>query len=302
MTPYVGCGRARDLLEGLVDGELSMPDQLAVESHLRWCDTCALRVTDMRLIGESLRALSTTRPGEDVATARLTVLNEGLLLRVRAERDQSLASRLREMFIDRRWLWPALGATAAVLLCVAATVSVMHASASRLPDSLAVVISALGTPGSERNPLRPADNGISIPILTEDEGERAGGRLEQLPVQDALYVFGAVVSRDGSIASFEMLSSDEKGANGDPDAQGHAIADAVRTARFMPAQTPLGRAVAVDMVWLFAKTTVVMPLETPRSRPTPSDTRAKDQPKPVAPGQPGVPVSGSATPRRSATA
>ena len=43
-----------------------MADQLAVESHLRWCDTCALRVEDMRLIGASLRATSTARPADDV--------------------------------------------------------------------------------------------------------------------------------------------------------------------------------------------------------------------------------------------
>ena len=54
MTQYVGCDQARTLLEGLIDGELSMVDQLAVESHLRWCDTCALRVADMRVIGRKL--------------------------------------------------------------------------------------------------------------------------------------------------------------------------------------------------------------------------------------------------------
>ena len=48
MTQYVGCDHARTLLEGLIDGELSMADQLAVESHLRWCETCALRVSQWR--------------------------------------------------------------------------------------------------------------------------------------------------------------------------------------------------------------------------------------------------------------
>ena len=55
MIPYLGCEHARELLEGFVDGELAMADQVAVESHLRWCRTCAARVEDMRLIGASLR-------------------------------------------------------------------------------------------------------------------------------------------------------------------------------------------------------------------------------------------------------
>jgi hypothetical protein len=158
------------------------------------------------------------------------------------------------------------------------------------------------SPGSEQNPLRPADNGISIPRLSEDEGERAGGTLELMPVDDAIYTFRAVVSRDGSVAAFEMLLSDDNGTGkGTSGTQDQAIVDAVRTARFTPAQTPLGQAVAVDMVWVFAKTTVVVPLDTPRPRPTPSDTRAKNTAKP-SPQPPGVPVSGSAVPRRSATA
>ena len=147
MTQYVGCDRARTLLEGLIDGELSMPDQLAVESHLRWCDTCALRVEDMRLIGGSLRATSAARPAEGVDDGALTALTESLLVRVRAERALSFASRVREMVADSRLLWPALGATASVLLCVAAASSVLRASTIQEPDSLAAMISALGSPG-----------------------------------------------------------------------------------------------------------------------------------------------------------
>ena len=126
MTQYVGCNHARTLLEGLLDGELSMAEQLAVESHLRWCDTCALRVADMRVIGASLRDQSAARQLGDDEDATLTALTEGVLVRVRAESAQSVRSRVREMFVDRRLLWPALGATSAVLLCVAAAVNVLH--------------------------------------------------------------------------------------------------------------------------------------------------------------------------------
>ena len=205
MTQYVGCDHARTLLEGLIDGELSMADQLAVESHLRWCDTCALRVEDMRTIGDSLRAQSGPRPVIDVADDSLTALTEGVLVRVRAERDQSIRSRMGEMLTDRRFLWPALGATSAVLLCVAAAFSVLHASISRTPESLAAMISALGSPGSIQRPLRPADNGISIPRLSHDEVGRIGNALELMPEDDVIYAVRTVVGRDGSVADWEIL-------------------------------------------------------------------------------------------------
>ena len=38
-----------------------------------------------------------------------------------------------------------------------------------------------------------------------------------------------------------------------------AVMDAVRQSRFAPAQTPVGRAVAVNMVWLIVVTTVQQP-------------------------------------------
>jgi hypothetical protein len=308
MTQYVGCDQARTLLEGLIDGELSMADQLAVESHLRWCDTCALRVEDMRLIGASLRATSAARPAEDVDDGALTVLTESMLVRVRTERAQSFASRLREMVTDSRLLWPALGATASVLLCVAAASSVLRASTIQEPDSLAAMISALGSPGSEMRPLRPADNGISFPRLSDDDGMRASGTIEQIPEDDVIYAFRTVIGRDGSLSDTELLSGDDtpladRRAVARAAAQEMALLNAVNKTRFVPAQTPLGHAVAVDMVWLVAKMTVAAPVSL-RSRPAPVETRAKEAQKPVAAPEPvAPPLSGQpATLRDSSTA
>jgi hypothetical protein len=296
MTQYVGCDHARTLLEGLVDGELSMADQLAVESHLRWCDTCALRVEDLRLIGGSLRATSTARLSNDVDDRALTALTESLAVRVRAERAQSFASRLREMVADSRLLWPAIGATASVLLCVAAASSVLRASTIQEPDSLAAMISALGSPGSEMRPLRPADNGISFPRLSDDDGMTTSGTIEQIPEDDVIYAFRTVIGRDGNLADWELLSGDDtpradRRAVARAAAQEMALLDAVSKTRFVPAQTPLGHAVAVDMVWLIAKTTVAAP-DTLRGRPASVDTRAKEIRKPAATEPAAPPVSG----------
>lgn len=310
MTQYVGCDQARTLLEGLIDGELSMADQLAVESHLRWCDTCALRVSDMGVIGTALRSQSAARMPADPNDAALTVVSEGLLVRLRAERAQSFTSRVREMFADRRWLWPAVGATAAVFLCLAAASNVLHASISHEPESLAAMISAIGSPGTELRPLRPADNGITIPRLSEDEAQRAGDTLEGMPEEDAIYTVRTTVGRDGSVANYEMLLSDDappsdRKAVARAAAQELAVLNAVRQTRFTPAQTPLGRAVAVDMVWVIAKTTAIPgPPESLRRR-APLETQAKEGAKPSnrEPAATGPPVSGQPTmPRRSATA
>ena len=51
MTPYVGCEYARERLEALLDNELSVDEQVLVESHVRWCRTCADRIEDFQLIG-----------------------------------------------------------------------------------------------------------------------------------------------------------------------------------------------------------------------------------------------------------
>ena len=305
MTQYVGCDHARTLLEGLIDGELSMAEQLAVESHLRWCDTCALRVEDMRLIGGSLRATSAAQPADGVDDGALTVLRETMLVRVRAERAQSLPSRVREMVADRRLLWPAIGATAAVLLCVAAASSVLRASTIQEPDSLAAMISAIGSPGSEMRPLRPADNGISFPRLSEDDGMSASGTIEQIPEEDVIYAFRTVIGRDGRPSDWELISGDDtppadRRAVARVAAQELALLNAVSRTRFVPAQTPLGHAVAVDMVWLIAKTTVAAP-GTLRSRPASVATRAKEPPKPAGTEPAAPPVSGQPAPLPDST-
>ena len=55
MIPYLDCPAAQGMLEAFVDRELAVTDQVALESHLRWCRVCAARVEDLQLIGVSLR-------------------------------------------------------------------------------------------------------------------------------------------------------------------------------------------------------------------------------------------------------
>lgn len=242
MTPYVGCPAARELLERFVDGDLSTEEQVGLDAHLRWCDTCAARVDDLRLIGAGVRCGAAVRmPGTGEARV-LTVAQSDLLTRIRAERDQSLAVRWQAMFADMRFLWPAMGATAAVVACVYGATMVNRIARAEHPYSMADRITTLADPGSDRNPLqlhaqmlapRPIDHGPS---------------LDAIPADEAVFALAAVVTRDGRIARYELLQRDES-------AYVSALLEAVKQSRFTPARTSDG-AVAVNMVWLLARTTV----------------------------------------------
>jgi len=271
MTPYVGCEYARERLEGLLDDELSVDEQVLVESHVRWCRTCADRIEDFQLIGTSIRVgppkLALAREVEPASSA----VYSRVMMRMRAERDQAFAVRLREMFADMRLLWPALGATMAVLVCLSVAIGVLKSTSSERPSSLATRLEAMN-PGSEANPLRPDNNarvdryfdkfvdsdragGISIPRVMDDGASVAG-----IPGEEAMFTMAMVVNREGRITTAEMLNSERGSHNAERALHANeAVLDAVRQSRFAPAQTPIGRTVAVNMVWLIFVTTVQTP-------------------------------------------
>jgi len=282
MTPYVGCEYARERLESFIDEELSVEEQVAVESHVRWCRTCAARIEDMQLIGASMRVGSPVlRNTGDVDPAVRAVYSR-VLMRLRAEREQSFPVRVREQFTDMRLLWPALGATLAVVLCASVAAEVLKKASIERPESLATRLEAMANPGSELNPLRPDNNARINPYFEKYvDSDRAGGismprvmdegvSFRDIPDQEAMFTMATVVSRDGRIANLELLKSERTGATSEKAVHANdveAVLDAVRQSRFAPAQTPVGRAVAVNMVWLFVVTTVQTPTPDPHRGP-----------------------------------
>jgi hypothetical protein len=289
MMRYIGCEYARARLEALVDGELSVDEQVAVESHVRWCRTCAARIEDLQLIGVSVRDGSPSLAGAIEVEPAISAVCSRVLMRVRAEHEQALGVRVRELFIDMRLLWPALGATLAVLLCVSAAAGVLRSASIERPQSLATRLQAMASPGSELNPLRP-DNNARVDRYFEKyvDSDRAGGismprvlddrvSFEGIGDEEAMFTMATVVSREGRIANAELLKSERTGGGAQrADHAGHeeALLDAVRQSRFAPAQTPVGRAVAVNMVWLIVVTTV----QTPGPQPTDQVTQAATTP------------------------
>ena len=71
----------------------------------------------------------------------------------------------------------------------------------------------------------------------------------------------AVVTREGKIGDYALLEQVRRAAMSRASGTGgqrawHGVLHAVRQSRFAPAQRPGGQVVAVNMVWLFARTTV----------------------------------------------
>jgi len=242
MISYLGCEAAREMLQAFVDRELPMVDQVGLESHLRWCDTCAARVEDLRTIGTGIR-LCAAVPGLHVEDPRaLAVIQSEVLTRIRAERVQSLSVWCRELFTDMRFLWPAIGATAAVVMCLYAMTSVNRVARAEHPYSMAERIATLANPGSDRNPLQ-LDSRMLAPRPLDH-----GSSLDLLPAEEVVFALAAVVTREGKVANFELLGPDES-------AHVSALLEAVKQSRFTPARTSDG-AVAVNVVWLLTRTTV----------------------------------------------
>ena len=255
MTPYLTCDAARDLLEAFVDDELRIEQQVAVESHLRWCRVCSARVADMRLVGDSMRliAAGTTYRTEDAHD--LGVIQAGVLARVGAERDQSMLVQCKDLFEDMRLLWPALGASAAVMACLfAATAVFAMATAEENSRSMAAVIETLANPGSDRNPI-DLDARMSAPRSLDTSLV-----FDSVLADDTAYTVSAVVTREGRVANYELLLADGPGGRrhsaAATDLNSAALLAAVKRTRFAPAQDTAGDTVAVNVVWLVARTTV----------------------------------------------
>jgi len=254
MIPYLDCRAAQLLLEAFVDGELAVHDQVALESHLRWCSVCAARVEDMQAIGASLRLTSCALRAVDGADEGLASVVSEVLTRIQTEREQSAWTQLRSMCSDMRFFWPAVGASLALLACLCVASAVVSLTSAEKPDSLAGMIEVLANPGSDQNPMR-LDGAMAAPPRALD-----GAGLESVPGDDAVFALSAVVTREGRVANYEVLFAERASVRRHDTAvqtgDVSSVVNAVKQSRFAPAQSMDGAPVAVNMVWVLARTTV----------------------------------------------
>jgi len=184
-------------------------------------------------------------------------------------------------------LWPVVGATAGLAVCLWVALAVWNAATAVTPESLAAMIERLGNPGSNQYPLT-LDDRMSVPrTLSTVPG------LESIPGDEVAMAFATVVTREGRIAISRVLLP--QGASMPPrDAAASVedvdkVLDAVNRSRFTPAQSAAGAAVAVNMVWLIARTTAEpdTQLEALLSgKPLPSRRRVKRMEPPRSPATP----------------
>lgn len=234
MIAYLGCDAARGMLEPFVDAELAVAEQVALEAHLRWCDTCRARVEDLQLIGAALRVGSAASTMVPQDAAALEAMESEVLARIDAERDQSLGVRCREL-LTMRFLWPALGASLALVMCVCGVTAVYGIVRAERPDSMAALLS------TRLDPRLPAPHALPVrPVISS------------IPEGEAVFLLSAVVTSEGRIATYELLRSARE-----PSDEVSALVDALKYSRFAPAQTAHG---AVNVVWLLAHTTVKAPV------------------------------------------
>lgn len=247
MIMHVNCADVRDQLEAFHDGELLLDQQLQVRAHLDECVGCACELADLAQLRHALRGVPV------LTQMRVQHPPEGwtggVLEQVRVERELSWHTWLLTVFDDMHLVWPALGATFAVLVCLLASAEVMQATNEQRPDSLAGIIDYLASPGTNGNPAR-LDGFTMVP--------RRHTSPDDWPVasEDAVLALSAVVTREGRIQNIEMLAAEQARALKVKPEVVLAMIDAASRAQFEPARAG-GAPIAVSMVWLLAHTTVV---------------------------------------------
>jgi hypothetical protein len=179
--------------------------------------------------------------------AQLASMSSAVISRVKAERAQSLPSRIARMFEDMHLVWAALAATTATATAAAIVAGVLYFAPKERSDSLAGVLSALAAPGSDRNPM-VLDNRIALPRF------EAEPIIENMPLTtegtDVMLAVSGVVTQDGRLAFPSLVTSSPYS-----QAEDRRVMDAVSATRFEPA-TRGGAPVAVNFVWLLERTTV----------------------------------------------
>jgi hypothetical protein len=250
---YLGCEVVSEKLQALIDGELPVHDQVAVGEHLRWCTVCAARAKDLQAIGAALRLVSGAIHDASLDDA-ITSMSSSVVARVGAEREQSCWQRMRRMVGDTRLLWPAVGGSLALAACLSGAAAVWALTQVEQPDSLAGMIERLANPGSDQNPVVFDGARATFPRALSDAA------LASLPGDDAVITLSAVVTKEGLVSNYEVLLSERPTERRRDMAVGSRdvvlVNDTVKRSRFTPALDGAGDPVAVNVVWVLARTTV----------------------------------------------
>jgi len=232
MTP-LNCGATRRRLDAYHDGELAVPDQIAVASHLEWCDGCAETYADLRTMRSAFQSLAHGRASaSSLSREQAAVFTANVVNRAKAERDLSLFTRVREMFDDMHLVYAGLGATVAAVFCVLIMLSMMRFATNERPDSLAAIMTVMATP-------LECESGND---LTDASGCRARWaarfqRANEIAEQDAVFALEAVITHQGGrLANLDALRARNRHTALSQAKLIEGLLDAVSRARFDASQ------------------------------------------------------------------
>jgi hypothetical protein len=238
------CRQVGRRLAAYHDGELDMDAQVSVQAHLRSCPACLADRRRLTEMGSLLRASVSARVPEERGR-----IERHVLARLQAERQMSWSRQLGGLFEDLHLVWAAAGATVATAVILCAVVASMALALREQPFSMAAAIGALASPGSDRNPVS-VDGRMLLPRSDPDAlvGSVAMDR------DDSVFALAAVVTREGRVRNLELLTPDTSALPVE-EREILELLGAASQARFEPARAG-GAAVAVNVVWLVAHTTV----------------------------------------------
>lgn len=248
MTAHT-CRTIRRQLAAFHDGELAVGDQIAVQTHLRHCASCAAEARELTLLSSMVRAGSPAIGGTPELLAGLPA---GVVSRLKAEREQSLTGWSERLFDDLHVFWAAVGATGATVACLAIIFGIFYYAAHERPDSIGGLLAAASLPaGSNENPLE-MDGRMLLPRATDGDAFPEAALLNE---DESVFAFAASLTREGTIAYLELLHAEAVRGNVRSRQEEQAVVNLLAKARFEPARYG-GAPVAVNMVWLYTQLTV----------------------------------------------
>jgi putative zinc finger protein len=262
------CAATRRRLQAFHDHELAVADQIAVGSHLEWCDGCAARLDELQEMRSALHALvprTRVLTHEDAAGFTAAVVS-----RMKAENERSLLVRLRSAFDDLHFVYAGVGATVATVACLMIMLGMMRfATNEQRPDSLAAIVSMLATPLE----CAVGNDPLDASICRERWIERFQ-RANELAEQDAVFTLEAVLTQQGRLENLSLMRASRRHAATGQVKLIEGLLDAVTRSRLESGQTqPLPSSVN-NMLWLVERQTVRASKPAPLDVPLPPKKRA----------------------------
>ena len=285
-TRSLRCRTARQWLTAAHDGELPVARQVALDAHLDACADCRRVRRDLGAVTNALRGYATDHRPDETDYAGVA---SSVLAHVPPGPRRPLERRLRAVFANGQRLCVVGGAVVSMLVAGVIAAMALSFSPPVHPHSLAGFLQGSNSLGSNANPLLGFESGISLPHVSPNT-QAAAMLIRPLPplVLEEL-ALAAVVTREGQLASVEVLRQPSAGIRRDavredaagargistaaegaaPDAElQRALSRLASDVRFVPARAG-GNPVAVNVVWLLERRTVL-----PRSPRTQSQSTA----------------------------